>query len=113
MTLSKDSVYLTAEEFDFDNKYWIIFGEPQPDGGTYVHHAVSFDEEPDENNIKHVYEEVRTDPEFGIGDLVDSLTVTLLKPGPEADEFAAFLKSETDEDDEEGDFHISQPQPHH
>lgn len=74
--------------------HWVVFTSVEGDY-MHFHHAVAYGQIPSEEEIKRVTEEVRSDPEFGIGDLVDELQVLVLEPGePETEEFLDFLKSE-------------------
>lgn len=74
-----------AHRFLLDSSHFVLFIETREDG-EYVHHSVGFHEEPNEASIIHLVEEVRDDPEFGLGDLMDKLEVAVVSD-PEAVEY--------------------------
>lgn len=81
-----------AESFIEECTHFVVFTEPR-DGSEYFYHAVGFQSEPDEHNIKHVCEEMRDDPEFGVGDKVNDLNVKLVS-GDEAEYVKKMLRGE-------------------
>jgi len=62
--------------------YWVIFIQLD---GTVIH-MIAYEEPPAVRDVLHITEELRTDEEFGIGDLVDSLIMTIVKDGATAQE---------------------------
>lgn len=59
--------------------YWLLFHEASGNEMTsIVHHIIGTEGVPTEEEINSFIEEVRTDEEFGLGDLVDNLTVEVI-----------------------------------
>ena len=64
-----------------DFTHYIAFchrDDDDPEGSFEVFHIIGYPEEPSEEVINNFKEEVRTDKEFGIGDLVDKLEIKVL-----------------------------------
>lgn len=69
---------LQTEEQD-KLKFWVTFWEHQTDRAV-LHHAVGYEKMPTQHDLDHIKEEVRSDPEFALGDLVDKLDITVIGP---------------------------------
>lgn len=74
------------------NKWWIVFFE-QEAGTESVRfvHGVAYDEKPTIHDIKALYEELRTDPDFAMSEeYLRSLEVKMYEPDPDDEDYRAF-----------------------
>lgn len=56
---------------DFEIRYGIIATVPHPTekGQLSVLQFIGFKEEPDDDDFKHIYAELKSDPDVGLGDI--------------------------------------------
>lgn len=74
----KDTLDERLEQIEKYN-YWLVFAdEPDEDNMNEVHHIIGTVGFPSDDDIADFTEEVRTDEEFGLGDLVDSLIIQVV-----------------------------------
>lgn len=90
--MSKLTEYFTSGEFN----YLVVFYKDEDDA-SMVHHMVGVHDEPNDEFLGHLIEELRTDPEFGLGETIYEMSMTVL--GPNDDIYDLISQVEDNEDE--------------
>lgn len=61
-------------------KKFITFMKQNPENSEsiIIYHVIGINDEPTEEQMEHFIKEVRSDPEFGLGDFIDELKIVVL-----------------------------------